>query len=139
QEEVEKKLARDIPESADFHNNSASAIKSFREGVISALPAGYKVKQIPNLLDMLKALETPEMYRHYRQGSQYIHGSMYAATSYSRNLGDARRLGEFTSTLDWIQPMRLCWLSLRRALDFILDRLEIPGEAEPGWDIIERQ
>lgn len=137
--EIEKKLAREVPARADFHNNKADAIQMFREGVISALPSGYHVRRIPNFLDMLKALDTPEMYRFYREGSQYIHGGMYAAASYSKNLGYERNLGDFTSTVDWILPMRLCWLSLRRAASIILNRLETLDEAMPKWDRIDEQ
>jgi hypothetical protein len=64
---------------------------------------------------------------------------MYAAASYSKNLGYMRNLGDFTSTFDWILPMRLCWLSLRNAASFILDRLEVLERAMPKWDEIDRQ
>lgn len=136
-EEIERKLAREAPSYADRHNEKADAIASFREGVIAALPSGYKVKGMPRFRDMLKALDTPEMYQFYREGSQYVHGGLYASASYSRNLGSARDLGDFTSTFDWILPMRLCWLSLRRASWFILDRLEVPEQAMPQWDQLE--
>jgi hypothetical protein len=132
-EEIERKLAREVPAYADSHNEKADAIRSFREGVIAALPSGYRVRRMPNFLNMLKALDTPEMYQYYRQGSQYVHGGMYASASYSRNLGSKRTLGDFTSTVDWILPMRLCWLALRRAAWFILDRLEVPEQAMPHW------
>jgi hypothetical protein len=136
-EEIERKLAREVPSNADRHNEKADAIGNFRERVILALPSGYRVRRIPNFLNMLKALDTPEMYQFYRQGSQYVHGGMYASTSYSRNLGYNRDLGDFTSTFDWILPMRLCWLSLRKASWFVLDRLEVREQAMPNWDELD--
>lgn len=138
-EEIERKLAREVPEYSDRHNNKAMAIQRFREGVISALPSGYRAGRIPHFVDMLKALDTSEMYRFYREGSQYVHGGMYAAASYSKHLGHIRDLGDFTSTFDWILPMRLCWLSLRRATSFILNRLEALENAMPEWDRIDEQ
>jgi hypothetical protein len=136
-EEIERKLSREVPSYADRHNEKADAIGNFRERVISALPSGYRVRRIPNFLNMLKALDTPEMYQFYRQGSQYVHGGMYASASYSRNIGYERDLGDFTSTFDWILPIRLCWLSLRKASWFILDRLEVREQAMPNWGELE--
>jgi hypothetical protein len=82
----------------------ADAIGKFREGVIVALPSGYRVRGMPNFLNILKTLDTPEMYQFYRQGSRYVQGGMYASASYSRNLGSERDLGDFTATVDWILP-----------------------------------
>jgi len=136
-EKIERKLAREVPSDANRHNEKADIIGNFREGVIAALPSGYRVSGMPSFLNMLKSLDTPEMYQFYRQGSQYVHGGMYASASYSRNLGYERKLGDFTSTVDWILPMRLCWLSLRQASWFILDRLEVPKQAMPKWNKLE--
>jgi hypothetical protein len=133
-EGIERKLAREVPSHAELHNAKAEAIGTFREGVIRALPGGYRVRGMPSFLNMLNALDTPEMYQFYRQGSQYVHGGMYASASYSKNLGSERNFGDFTSTVDWVLPMRLCWLSLRRASWFILDRLGATEQAMPHWD-----
>lgn len=132
-EEIERKLAREVPSQSDLHNRKAEAIKKFREGVKAALPGGYRVSRMPSFLNMLNALKTPEMYQYYRQGSQFIHGGMYASASYSKDLGSYRRLGDFTSTVDWVLPMRLSWLSLRNASRIILDRLDVPKRFMPQW------
>ena len=87
---------------------------------------------------MLIALNTPQMYRFYREGSQYVHGSMYAGTSYSKDLGIMRKLGDFTSTVDWILPLRLCWLSLRESTKIILARLAVPQGAMPNWNEVNK-
>jgi hypothetical protein len=132
-EEIERKLAREVPSNSDLHNGKAEAIGTFREGVIAALPSGYRVLRMPSFLSMLNALDTSEMYQYYRQGSQYVHGGMYASASYSKDLGSYRILSDFTSTVDWVLPMRLCWLSLRNASRSILDRLEVTEQAMPQW------
>jgi hypothetical protein len=117
----------------------ASATISFREGVIAKLPNGYRPKKgLPNFRDVLTALGNSEMYRFYQEGSEYVHGGMYASRSYSKNLGTRRSLGDFTDTLDWILPMRLCFLSFGEAAKFILDRLGVPPSAMPDWEAINR-
>jgi Family of unknown function (DUF5677) len=138
-ESIERKLVREVPERAEFHTARAQAVRDFREGVIRALPSDYRPPQMPNFRDILIALDNPQMYRFYREGSQYIHGSMYAGTSYSKNLGTMRKLGDFTSTVDWVLPLRLCWLSLREATRFILQRLEVPQGAMPNWNEINER
>lgn len=130
---TERRMAREVNADADFHSRRAEGIRDFRERVISALPSGYQAASKPSFRDMLEALGSPEMYRFYREGSQYVHGGMYASAGYSRNLGGERNFGEFTSTFDWILPMRLCWLSLRNATRIILRRLGVPEGAMPDW------
>ena len=132
-QEIEQKLAREVPSQSDLHIRKAEAIKTFREGVMAALPDGYKVSRMPSFLNMLNTLDIPEMYQYYRQGSQFIHGGMYASASYSKDLGSYRRLGDFTLTGDWVLPMRLSWLSLRNAARIILDRLDVTNQAMPQW------
>lgn len=63
---------------------------------------------------------------------------MHATASYRKNLKTGRVLGDFTSTIDWILPMRLCWLSLREATRFILYRLEVPRKAMPKWNRLNK-
>jgi hypothetical protein len=137
-EDAELKLAREVPDYAGHHSEVAETIRVFREGVTSKLPTGYQPARMPNFREMLIALANPEMYQVYREGSQYVHGSLYASTRYSKHLGTERVLGEFTSTADWILPMRLCWLSLRESTRFILDRLEVPEEATPNWNELNK-
>ena len=133
-ERAERRITRESSADLDQKNQAAQAIQSFREGVIAALPSGYRPAKMPNLREMLDSLDNSQMYRLYIIGSQFVHGSIYAATGYSRNLGNERIIGDFTSTLDWILPMRLCWLSFREAAWFILDRLEVPERVKPNWN-----
>lgn len=138
-ETVERKIVREASvDDIDLHNQKAEAIRHFREGVISALPSGYQPARMPNLRAMLVALDTPHMYRLYQEGSQYVHGSMYAGARYSKNLGTERIFGDFTSIVDWILPMRLSWLSLREAARLILDRLDVPGRVKPNWSALNK-
>lgn len=137
-ENAERRLARDIPDHADRHNRVAETIKGFREGVTKVLPSGYRAATMPNFRDMLQALDSLEMYQFYREGSQYVHGNLYASRKYSNNLGTERNLGDFTSTADWILPLKLCWLSTREATKFILVRLDVPDDAMPNWNEMNR-
>jgi hypothetical protein len=136
-ETVERRFAREIPHDADRHVRRAETIGSLREKVISVLPSGYQPARMPNFRDMLRALNSPEMYRVYQEGSQYVHGGMYASAKY-RALESEPILGEFTSTIDWILPTRLCWLSLREAIRCLLIRLGVPQEARPNWNELNK-
>lgn len=49
-----------------------------------------------------------------------------------------RDLGDFTSLVDWILPLRLCWLSFREAAKFILHRLDVAHDAMLDWHEINR-
>jgi hypothetical protein len=138
-ESTEQKLVQEVPEHADLHTTRAQAIRDFREGVICGLPSGYGPPRMPRFRDILTALDNPQLYRFYREGSRYIHGSMYVGTSYSKNLGTMRKLGDFTSAVDWILPLRLCWLSLREATKFILERLTVPQGAMPDWSEVDER
>ena len=115
-ENIERKIVSELSVDADLHAQRAEAIRDFREGVTAKLPNGYRPARVPNLREMLVALDNPQMYRLYQEGSQYVHGSMYAGSRYSKNLGTERILGDFTSIIDWILPMRLCWLSFAKQL-----------------------
>jgi hypothetical protein len=137
-ENNERKIARETPDYADDYIKRAETKRSVREGVISALPAGYRSVKLPSFRAMLIALGNPEMYRFYQEGSQYVHGTLFALASYRRNLGTRRDLGDFTSTADWISPMRLCWLSFRNAAMFILKRLEVPESQMPDLNAQNR-
>lgn len=133
---AERRIGRESSSDAGQQNQRAEAIRSFREGVTAALPSGYRPARMPNFREMLNALNTPQMYQLYQLGSQYTHGSLYAATGYSRDLGTKRTIGDFSSTVDWILPVRLCWLSLREAAWCILDRLEVPEKVKPVWNAL---
>jgi hypothetical protein len=138
-EQAEVRIARESSADADARSRAAEAIRSFREGVIAALPSDYRPAKIPSLREMLRALDNSQMYQLYIIGSQFVHGSAYATTSYSRNLGNKRVVGDFSSIMDWILPMRLCWLSFREAAWFILDRLDVPELAKPDWKMLNNR
>jgi hypothetical protein len=138
-EQAELRIARESSADADGRSRAAEAIRSFREGVIAALPSDYRPAKMPNLREMLRALDNSQMYRLYIIGSQFVHGSAYATVGYSRNLGNKRIIGDFSSIMDWILPMRLCWLSFREAAWFILDRLDVPEVAKPDWKMLNNR
>jgi hypothetical protein len=135
-ERSERRIGRESSSDGGQQNQRAEAIRRFREGVTSALPSDYAPAKMPNFREMLNALNTPQMYQLYQLGSQYTHGTLYAATSYTRNLGTERTIGDFTSTVDWILPMRLCWLSLREGAWSILGRLEVPEKLKSDWNVL---
>jgi hypothetical protein len=62
---------------------------------------------------------------------------MNASFGYSRGFGSERNLGDFTSAVDWISPLRPCWLSLRNAARIILKRLGAAEEAMPNWSELD--
>jgi hypothetical protein len=136
-ETTEWRIAREAPADSDRHAKRAESIRALRMGIISALPSSYRQARMPNFREILKTLNSPEMYQFYQEGSQYVHGGMDASAKY-RTLGTESILGEFTSTVDWILPMRLCWLSLREATRFVLERLGVPQEAMPNWNELNK-
>jgi hypothetical protein len=138
-EQAELRIARESSADAGERSRAAEAIRNFREGITAALPNGYRSAKIPNLREMLRALDSSQMYQLYVIGSQFVHGSAYATTNYSRNLGSERVVGDFSSIMDWILPMRLCWLSFREAAWFILDRLNVPEAAKPDWKMLNNR
>ncbi|MYV77976.1 hypothetical protein GT352_29190 [Streptomyces sp. SID1046] len=108
------------------HREMADAMQAFRDGVTALLPAGYTPQKPPSFERMLRSIDSTQMYRFYREGSQFVHGSMWGTALYRRNLGVDAQFGEFTRTEDWIVPLSLCWLSLRNAGWVLLDRLQAP-------------
>ncbi len=123
-------------ESASEHLAMARQIRDFRLGVEGRLPAAYSPQpRIPSIREMLKESRSEGMYRIYMQGSQYLHGSMAASATYRRNLGTAAESGEFSSIRDWVLPLRVCWLGLRNAGGFVIDRLS-GGSRTMDWSSV---
>ncbi|MEE1738434.1 DUF5677 domain-containing protein [Streptomyces sp. BE147] len=119
-----------------FHQELEGVLREFREGVIARLPQGYEPEKPPSFEAMLRTMDGSAMYRYYREGSQYVHGSVWGTAGYRKNFGIHAEFGEFSSTADWILPLRLCWLSLRNAGAILLDRLgESPRTCD--WDSME--
>jgi hypothetical protein len=137
-ERFERAMVAEVPDRSELHSSRAEAIRGFRLGVAARLPEGYTPLRPPRFRDMLTAIGNPQLYQYYREGSQYVHGSMHGSSSYRRNLGTARDLGDFTSTVDWVLPLRLAWLAFQNAADIVLVRLDL-GEADrPDWDDMNR-
>ncbi|MFF7852579.1 DUF5677 domain-containing protein [Streptomyces sp. NPDC007910] len=109
-----------------IHRDRANKMRTFREGVTAKLPTGYAPQRPPSFEQMLQSVDSAEMYRFYREGSQYVHGSMWGTALYRTNLGNDAEFGDFTHTVHWVLPLRLCWLSLRNAGRILLDRLQAP-------------
>lgn len=115
----------------------ARQVRAFRLGVEARLPHGYVPQpRIPSVREMLKESGSEVMYRVYVQGSQYLHGSMVGSATFRKNLGTALQSGEFSKISDWILPLRVCWLSLRNAGGFVIDRLT-GGSRKIDWSSVE--
>jgi hypothetical protein len=120
-------------ESAARHRSLAETVHRVRIGVESQVPDPYRpMLRVPRIQDMLREMGTPEMYTIYRESSQYIHAAMPATSHYIENFGSAKTFGEFTSTVDWILPLRLCWFAIRNASHIVVDRLCGPAHL-PDW------
>ncbi|MYS05793.1 hypothetical protein GTW71_04920 [Streptomyces sp. SID6041] len=126
-----------LPDST-MHHEREGKTRLFREGVIAALPPGYSPEKPPSFESMLRSIDSAAMYRFYREGSQYVHGSMWGTAAYRKNLGGAAEFGDFTSTVDWILPLRLSWLSIRNAGRVLLDRLAGGAAVTCDWDGLGR-
>jgi hypothetical protein len=141
-EEFHDRMARAQDEDIDTaakHLRRASELRGFRTDVEARVPAGYSVpSRVPNLRDMLTEIDSSAMYRTYIEGSQVLHGTMVATESYRRNLGTERKFGDFTAIGDWILPLRLCWLSLKNAARFVVDRVS-GGSDALDWSSTETE
>ncbi|MFI0716456.1 hypothetical protein ACH4SK_38870 [Streptomyces inhibens] len=111
----------------DGHRATAESIRTFRDGGIARLPDGYRPQKPPSFEAMLRSLNSAFLHGLYREGSQYVHGSMWGTESYRRKLGDVAEFGEFIRTQDWALPLHLCWVSLRNAGSRLLDRTPAPA------------
>jgi hypothetical protein len=117
-------------DTAAQHLRVASELRGFRTDVEARVPTGYSVPpRVPNLRDMLTEMDGSAMYRTYIEGSQVLHGTMAGTEHYRRNLGTERAFGDFTAIGHWILPLRLCWLSLKNAARFVVDRLSGGSDA----------
>jgi hypothetical protein len=125
----------DLPVTAK-HREIEQRTREFREGVSARLPEGYEIQKPPSFEVMLRSVNGGGMYRYYREGSQYVHGSMWGTAGYRRNLGIHAQFGDFTGTIDWVLPLRLCWLSLRNAGEILVSRLG-DGTDSCDWDAME--
>ncbi|WP_322751235.1 MULTISPECIES: hypothetical protein [unclassified Frankia] len=107
-------------------NGIADDLRKFIEAVQDKLPEGVTVpKRIPKLKEMLDEQGRGENYLGYRISSQYVHGTAVTGRHYRKNLGTAVRFGEFTTAMDWMTPLDLCWFSIGVASDLYLKRLGV--------------
>jgi hypothetical protein len=115
------------------HRELRDDIGTFIAGVEQRVPKGYSpAPGIPSVEAMMKEIKNSNMYAAYVESSQYSHGTMAASAVYRRGLGTELQLGEFVTALDWIMPLRVCWLSFREMSRFVVDRLS-SGAAELDW------
>jgi hypothetical protein len=82
---------------------------------------GYTLpKQAPNLWEMLKEIEEPRLYQFYITLSAYTHTNFEAGTLYRKNLGTAKKFGEFITAQQWHLPLEVAWSSFfLLACDFL--------------------
>jgi hypothetical protein len=118
---------------SDRNRLSSDSIALFRRKVEEAVPAGYTPHaRIPSTKEMLQEIGAPGLYTVFVEGSQFLHGTLVAASVYVKNLGTEKRYGEFTGLSDWILPLRVCWISLKAAGTVVIRRLS-NGSTEPEW------
>jgi|ERR1035441_3510049 hypothetical protein len=73
---------------------------------------GYKIpKQSPNVWEMLKDVNSPELYQFYIQLSAFTHTNFVAGNLYRKNLGNGKQTGEFIAAKDWWLPLGVSWKS----------------------------
>lgn len=112
----------------------ADQVEGFAEGVTERLPPGRSIPTgVPSVKNTLQSLNIPPLYRVYIEGSQYMHGTMRASSAFRSGLGVEKRLGETTSSTDWVLPLRTCWICLWTVADQVLMKLgKEPGNIEWG-------
>jgi hypothetical protein len=82
---------------------------------------GYTLpNQAPNIWEMLKDIGNPEFYQFYILLSAFTHTNFEAGNFYRKNLGNARKMGEFIKPQDWRLPLEVAWKSFfLTARDFL--------------------
>jgi hypothetical protein len=89
----------------------ADGMRDFRIAVTAKLPAGTAMpKRIPSALSTMA--DDPSAHWHYRQASQYVHGTHAGGGLFRRHLGTLKELGEQVSTASWSGPLRASWSGL---------------------------
>lgn len=125
-------LEHDGAQEASDHRHRASRVRSFHEGVAARLPATHAVRRrTPPTDQLLRELGVAGMYRLYIEGSQYMHATMAATSMYIDRNEAGRKPTESLTALDWILPLRTCWISLYNAGWLVIDRLS-PGQR---WNV----
>ncbi len=123
-----------------FFAGMADTLHRFHGAVAAALPSKYRKafqpKKVPNVRQMLQALDQEERYVHYAFASQYAHGTQAATELYRRHLGVAKEFSEFVTPTDWQHCLFLCWFSLSFAGQQFLVRAGGNPEAFAPADLV---
>jgi hypothetical protein len=107
----------------------AEVLREFHTAVAAKLPAGYEVPvRIPSSDQALRDLGVGGMYRLYIEGSQYMHAGMHATSAYLDRSRSIRVPTQSVGVVDWILPLRTCWICLQNAGRFVIGRLEANAE-----------
>ncbi|MFI7453892.1 DUF5677 domain-containing protein [Nonomuraea sp. NPDC049714] len=131
---VEAECRETDPDKAELHRARENSIKEFRTSVTARLPVGYTVPpKTPSISAMMHETNSEKMYQFYREGSQYVHGTWHGTSAHRKDLGSMASWGDFTSSVDWILPFRLCWLSLKESMRFVFDRHGEDLDEDPRW------
>lgn len=98
-----------------------NSLQEFHDDVSDLLPATTsRIKQTPNVYDMLKILGEEERYSMYFTACQYSHSTHFATGMYRRRTDKGKQLGEFIKPNDWNLSFRISWYALLSSgLDFI--------------------
>jgi Family of unknown function (DUF5677) len=115
EEEYYSKMATrmDIYGSGNTSQKISETIHDFRVGVTEKIPEGYiTLKKIPNISEMLDSFGEDRKYLLYLMGCQFTHNSHVATGLYRKNLGTAKKLGEFISAQDWHLCLSITWSAL---------------------------
>jgi len=106
----------------DLRSNIAAELKK----------RGYTPQPKPKFDKMLAEINGGHLYLAYKETSQFTH-STHAATWLYRTggVGSAARFGEFVKPMQWILPLRMCWLAISHPADIAISR--VTDGAQAGW------
>jgi hypothetical protein len=124
---------------AKAYNDRLAAYSQFDSDICKKLnKINYTVPdKSPNLRGMIKDLNEPYLYNYYVLLSAYSHSNFEAASLYKQGLGGAKKLGEFTSVIDWVVPFEVTWKSYFLAAREFLRLIEADVEGfEKAADVL---
>jgi hypothetical protein len=136
-EKIAERVTRFGGDPTRFKDHSAS-LRSFRTGVIGSLPSGYAVLSgNPSVEQMVESIGQSQVYNVYTMLAAYVHGSHAATYLYRRDLGTAKKRGEFIAACNWYIPLWTSWKSLQVLGAYTLKRLKATqlGFLENGEEI----
>jgi hypothetical protein len=132
-ERFHRRMAAILEEDGDTrartHLERAEVVREFHTGVAAKLPPGYAVPRgMPPTDQFLREVGVAGMYQLYIEGSQYMHAAMRATSLYVDRDETGRRPTESVTIVDWILPLRTCWICLGNAGRFVINRLSPAAE-----------